>query len=105
MGSAFEPLCVVQKRAAALRKKIDMFDVGTDHYQRKVGTIIIETGSRRGPAVDQRASNYFDCFDPTAALSTKFFTLGLETLVLGLAFFGFPLDSFIVLGLSCARRP
>jgi hypothetical protein len=41
--------------------------------------------------------NYFDCFDPTEALSTKFFTLGLETLVLGLTFFGFPLDSFIAL--------
>jgi hypothetical protein len=45
MGSAFEPLCVVQKRAAALRKKIDSFNMGADHHRRKVRKIIIATVS------------------------------------------------------------
>lgn len=50
-------------------------------------------------------SDHLDCFDPAAALSTRFFTLGFAAFVLGVTFFGLPLDSFMALGLSCAGAP
>ena len=42
MGSAFELLCVVQKRAAALRKKIDKSHMGLRRQKRKAERPIVK---------------------------------------------------------------
>jgi hypothetical protein len=42
MGSAFELLCVVQKRAAALRKKIDKSHMGFRRLHRKAERPIVK---------------------------------------------------------------
>jgi hypothetical protein len=46
MGSAFELLCVVQKRAAALRKKIDKSHMGLRRLHRKAERPIVKKNIR-----------------------------------------------------------
>ncbi|MNS35218.1 hypothetical protein D3C72_673670 [compost metagenome] len=48
MGSAFELLCVVQKRAAALRKKIDKSHMGLRRQKRKAEQPIVKNIRRSG---------------------------------------------------------